>query len=112
MCLGLSNAGLLSTRDTTLTFYRFPAEHWRRLRTSNILERSFKEVRRRTNVAGRYPTEEAGLTMVWAVLMGTAEGWRGVQMTRPTLRLVEQAAAEMPRICWAINALEEERLAA
>ena len=103
---------LMSTLDTTLTFYRFPAEHWRRLRTSNILERSFKEVRRRTNVAGRYPTEEAGLTMVWATLVEGTSKWRGVPMDGPTLRLVEQAAQEMPRICWAVNALVEERLAA
>lgn len=103
---------LLSTLDTTLTFYRFPPEHWRRLRTSNILERAFKEVRRRTNVAGRYPTEEAGLTMVWAVLMAGATQWRGVPMSGPVLRLVEQAAEEMPRIHWAVNALAEERLAA
>lgn len=102
---------LLSTLDTTLTFYRFPAEHWRRLRTSNILERSFKEVRRRTNVAGRYPTEESGLTMVWAVLVENTSSWRGVPMAGPVLRLVEQAAEEMPRIYWAINA-QEERLAA
>lgn len=102
---------LMSCLDSCLTFYRFPEEHWKRLRTSNILERAFKEVRRRTNVAGRYPTEEAGLSMVWAVLMDSAGGWRGVQMAGPTLRLVEQAAAKLPKSMWAINA-QEERLAA
>src|SRR5690606_28789048 len=63
---------LLAELDACLTFYRFPAEHWRRLRTSNIIERSIKEVRRRTNVVGRFPTEQAALNLVWATLVDDA----------------------------------------
>lgn len=103
---------LTSALDSCLTFYRFPSEHWTRIRTSNILERCFKEVRRRTNVVGRFPTETSALTMVWAVIVGDTAKWRGVQMAGPTLRLIELAAAELPKSCWAINALEEERRAA
>jgi transposase-like protein len=103
---------LVSALDSCLTFYRFPAEHWPRIRTSNLLERCFKEVRRRTNVVGRFPTEDSALTLVWAVIVGDTAKWRGVKMAGPTLRLIEQAAADLPRIFWAINALEEERLAA
>jgi transposase-like protein len=40
-----------------LTFYRFPQEHWKRLRTSNVIERAFGEVRRRTDVIRRFPGE-------------------------------------------------------
>lgn len=103
---------LTSALDSCLTFYRFPPEHWQRIRTSNILERCFKEVRRRTNVVGRFPTEESALTLVWAVLVGDTAKWRGVKMAGPTLRLIEQAAADLPKSCWAINAMEEERKAA
>lgn len=103
---------LLSALDSCLTFYRFPSEHWSRIRTSNILERCFKEVRRRTNVVGRFPTEESALTLVWAVMVGDTAKWRGVQMAGPTLRLIEAAAAELPREMWAINNMGEEKLAA
>ena len=36
---------------------RFPAEHWRRIRHSNFIERTFGETRRRTKVIGRLPGE-------------------------------------------------------
>ena len=52
------------------------------------------------------------LTLVWAVIVGDTAKWRGVRMAGPTLRLIEQAATDLPRIYWAINACEEEKLAA
>jgi len=51
-----------------LTFYPFPEMHWRRLRTSNVIERAFREVRRRTDVVGRFPGETVALTLTWATL--------------------------------------------
>ena len=77
-----------------LTFYRFPAEHWRRLRTSNVIERAFREVRRRTNVVGRFPGEAAALVLIWATLEQDRLVWRGVQMDADLrLRIVEAAQA-------------------
>ena len=49
-----------------LTFYRFPERHWKYIRTSNVLERSFKEVSRRTSVAGRFPNETSALVIVFS----------------------------------------------
>jgi transposase-like protein len=40
----------------------------RRWRSTNLLERSLGEVKRRTKVMGRFPGEESCLTLVWAVL--------------------------------------------
>jgi putative transposase len=40
----------------------------RRLRSSNLLERSLEEVRRRTKVIGRFPGESSCLSLCWAVL--------------------------------------------
>jgi len=34
--------------EELLTFYAFPPTHWRKIRTTNIIERAFREVRRRT----------------------------------------------------------------
>lgn len=47
-----------------LAFSRFPERHWRRLRTSNPPERTFREVRRRTRATGRFPDERAALIAV------------------------------------------------
>lgn len=40
-----------------VTHLRFPSEHRKRIRTTNLLERTFVEVRRRTKVIGRFPGE-------------------------------------------------------
>ena len=42
--------------EETLTYARFPREHWRRIRTNNAIERLNREIRRRTRVVVRSPT--------------------------------------------------------
>ena len=42
----------------TLTYTRFPREHWRRIRTNNAIERLNREIRRRTRVVGTFPRRE------------------------------------------------------
>jgi hypothetical protein len=39
----------------TLSYYAFPSQHWRSLRTNNPLERLMREIRRRTRVVGAFP---------------------------------------------------------
>ena len=63
-----------------LTFYHFPEVHWRRIRTSNVIERAFLEVRRRTNVIGRLPDEMSALALVFGVLEEDRLKWRGIRM--------------------------------
>ncbi|MCB1082784.1 MAG: IS256 family transposase [Simkania sp.] len=58
-----------------LTFFDFEESHWRRLRTSNGLERLNREVKRRTRVASIFPNEESCLRLVSAVLMEISEEW-------------------------------------
>lgn len=58
-----------------LTAFQFPADHWRRIRTSNPLERTNKEIRRRTRVATIFPNEDSCLRLVSAVLMEISEEW-------------------------------------
>ena len=58
-----------------LTVFDFPAAHRRRLRTSNLLERVNKELKRRTRVATLFPNEAALLRLVSAVLMEISEEW-------------------------------------
>lgn len=59
----------------SLTALCLPAEHRRRMRTSNMLERLNREVKRRTRVVGIFPSDDALLRLASAVLMETDEAW-------------------------------------
>ena len=52
----------------TLTYYSYPASHWRRIRTNNPLERIMREIRRRTRVVGAFPDGHSALMLVGARL--------------------------------------------
>ncbi|GAC1532503.1 MAG: hypothetical protein NVS2B6_20570 [Thermoleophilaceae bacterium] len=54
--------------DALVVHLRYPLRHRERWRSTNLLERSLGEVRRRTKVMGRFPGESSCLTLVWAVL--------------------------------------------
>jgi Transposase, Mutator family len=47
--------------EETLTYYAFPEEHWRRIRTNNPLERILREIKRRTRVVGTFPDGQSAL---------------------------------------------------
>ena len=57
----------------TLTYTRFPAAHWRRIRTNNAIERLNREIRRRTRVVGTFPDGRSALMLVTARLKYVAE---------------------------------------
>ena len=52
----------------TLSYYAFPSEHWRRIRTNNPMERIMREIRRRTRVVGCFPDGNSALMLVGARL--------------------------------------------
>ena len=52
----------------TLSYMRFPREHWKRIRTNNVLERMNREIRRRTRVVGNFPDGRSALMLVSARL--------------------------------------------
>jgi transposase-like protein len=67
---------LLRDWDDLVTFYDFPAEHWRHLRTSNVIESVFAGVRLRTTVAKRAPNRENALYLVFKIVQRLAGSWR------------------------------------
>ncbi len=58
-----------------LAVFSRPDSHRRKLRTTNMLERLNKEIRRRTRVATLFPNEESLLRLTSAVLIETSEEW-------------------------------------
>jgi transposase-like protein len=60
----LAEAGV----EETLAYYGFPEEHWRRIRTNNLLERILREIRRRTRVVGAFPDGQSALNLAAARL--------------------------------------------
>src|SRR5688500_3769003 len=89
--------------DALVVHLRYPPRHRRRWRSTNLLERSLGEVKRRTKVIGRFPGETSCLTLVWAVLdlyiTHATNGIRFTQLERQRLKRLryeghEPAAAE------------------
>jgi putative transposase len=52
----------------TLTYFAFPSNHWRQIKTNNPLERIIREIRRRTRVVGAFPDGHSALMLVAARL--------------------------------------------
>lgn len=61
-----------------LTFYAFPAEHWKHLRTTNVIESPFATVRLRQRVTKGAGSRTKGLLMAYKLLRMAAERWRRV----------------------------------
>ena len=59
----------------SFAFFQFPAEHWSKIRTSNVLERVNREIRRRTRVINVFPNANAYLRLVSAMLIDISEKW-------------------------------------
>jgi putative transposase len=93
--------------EECLTFYRFPERHWRHIRTSNIIERSFKEVKRRTRVVGRFPNETSALVMVFSLLEEERMKWQKVGMRAEDITWIEEASRALEQEPIKLEFLEE-----
>jgi putative transposase len=58
-----------------LTYLSFPGSHHARIRTTNMLERLFKEVKRRTRVVGVFPNETSASTLATEIALRSSEEW-------------------------------------
>ena len=54
--------------EETLTYMDFPSQHWLKIRTTNVIERMNREIRRRTRVVGTFPDGKSALMLVCARL--------------------------------------------
>jgi putative transposase len=67
---------LQKDREALLTFYDFPAEHWRHLRSTNVIESVFATVRLRTARTKGSGSSAACLTMVFKLMQSASKNWR------------------------------------
>ena len=75
--------------EETFSYYHFPREHWRRIRTNNPLERIMRKIRRRTRVVGSFPDGNSALMLVAARLRHIAATKWGTRMYMKMDRLEE-----------------------
>lgn len=97
--------------EECLTFYRFPERHWKHIRTSNVIERSFKEVKRRTRVVGRFPNETSALVMVFSLLEEERMKWQKVRMRAEDIGWIEEASRALELEPIKLDFLEEALVA-
>ena len=67
---------LIKDRDALLAFYDFPAEHWKHLRTTNVIESSFATVRHRTVRSKGCLSNKSALAMVFKLAEAAEKNWR------------------------------------
>jgi putative transposase len=61
--------------DDALSYLSYPGSHHARIRTTNMLERLFEEVKRRTRVVGVFPNERSAATLATEIALRSSEQW-------------------------------------
>jgi len=82
---------LTKDKDVLFTFYDFPAEHWRHLRTTNPIESTFATVRLRTKRTKGSGSRIATLTMVFKLARQTEKHWQRLHCYKLILKVIEGA---------------------
>ena len=64
-----------ASREDVLTYMDYPKEHWAQIASTNPLERVNKEIKRRANVVGIFPNDEAVVRLVGALMLEQSDEW-------------------------------------
>jgi transposase-like protein len=83
------------TLEATLQVLRLPPSHHKRLRTANLLERTFGEKKRRTKVIPHFFTEKAAMKLGYATLLAVTKKWRGLTIDAFTQSRLEELRQEV-----------------
>jgi hypothetical protein len=70
---------LLAAEPDILAYKSFPKDHWRRIHSTNLVERLNKEIKRRTKVVGVFPERPSVIRLVGTLLNEIDDDWRGSQ---------------------------------
>ena len=81
-----------------LTYLSFPGIHHAKLRTTNMLERLFKEVKRRTRVVGIFPNETSASTLATEIASRSSKEWALRRyLTMDALKTAEKPNPQLSR---------------
>lgn len=84
--------------EDTLTYLRYPGIHHARIRTTNMLERLFREVKRRTRVVGVFPNEASASTLATEIALRSSEQWALKRyLTMDALEAMERPNPQLSR---------------
>lgn len=96
MRMGKAAALVEEAIEETLTYYRFPDNHWVRIRTNNPMERIIREIRRRTRVVGAFPDGQSAVMLCAARLRHIAGTKWGTRRYLNMDTLKQQQLEEQP----------------
>jgi len=81
--------------EAILGHLRLPVRHRKSVRTTNLIERSFEEQRRRTKIIPGFFTEQSCLKLVFSVLIRASKRWRRIVMDEMELKQIDALRKEL-----------------
>jgi putative transposase len=82
-------ACLIKDREVLLTFYDFPAEHWKHVRTTNPIESTFATVRLRTDKTRGCLSRRTALAMVYKLAKSAERSWRRLDGSQRLAQVIQ-----------------------
>jgi transposase-like protein len=90
-----------ASREDVLTYMDYPKEHWAQIASTNPLERVNKEIKRRADVVGIFPNDEAVIRLVGALMLEQSDEWavsRRYFSLESLARLADTHPAQLPAV--------------
>jgi len=103
---------LLADWERMVTFYEFPKEHWKHIRTSNVVESPFAPVRLRTSAAKRFKKVASATALIWRILLVAEKSFRKLDHAALLAEVAEGATyVNGVRVVEEINTSDREAVA-